>query len=63
MRSLLRASRGSAGIVSNWDDMQHVWDYTFRERLRVEPASARRRLRRPAAEPEGEPGANGGDDV
>ena len=25
--------------MSNWEDMQHVWDYTFRERLRCDPPS------------------------
>lgn len=23
------------GIVRNWDDMLHVWDYTFNEKLKV----------------------------
>ncbi|KAI8872268.1 Actin/actin-like protein [Ramicandelaber brevisporus] len=25
------------GIVRNWEDMCHVWDYTFNEKLRVDP--------------------------
>ena len=24
------------GIVRNWDDMMHVWDYTFKEKLQVD---------------------------
>ncbi len=24
------------GIVRNWDDMKHIWDYTFREKLGLE---------------------------
>ncbi len=24
------------GIVRNWDDMKHIWDYTFREKLALE---------------------------
>ena len=24
------------GIVRNWDDMLHVWDYTFNEKLQVD---------------------------
>ena len=24
------------GIVRNWDDMMHVWDYTFNEKLQVD---------------------------
>lgn len=29
------------GIVRNWDDMIHVWDYTFREKLQVDPRSCK----------------------
>lgn len=25
------------GIVRNWEDMEHVWDYTFNEKLKVNP--------------------------
>jgi hypothetical protein len=25
------------GIVRNWDDMLHVWDYTFSEKLKINP--------------------------
>ena len=25
------------GIVHNWEDMAHVWDYTFREKLKIDP--------------------------
>jgi len=25
------------GIIRNWDDMQYVWDYTFYEKLKVQP--------------------------
>ena len=24
------------GIVRNWDDMKHIWDYTFNEKLQVD---------------------------
>lgn len=24
------------GIVRNWDDMKHVWNYTFNEKLKVD---------------------------
>ena len=24
------------GIVRNWDDMKHVWDYTFNEKLHLD---------------------------
>lgn len=25
------------GIVRSWEDMVHVWDYTFYEKLKVDP--------------------------
>ena len=25
------------GIVRNWEDMIHVWDYTFQEKLKEDP--------------------------
>jgi actin-related protein len=33
----LRCWRRAAGIVNNWEEMQHVWDHTFRERLKIDP--------------------------
>jgi len=29
------------GIVRNWEDMQYVWDYTFSERLKINPEECR----------------------
>ena len=34
----------SNGIVINWDDMQEVWDHTFRDVLRYEPREAESRI-------------------
>lgn len=25
------------GIIRNWEDMEHLWDYTFYERLKIDP--------------------------
>jgi len=25
------------GIICNWEDMEHVWDYTFHEKLKIDP--------------------------
>ena len=25
------------GIVRNWDDMLHIWNYTFHEKLKIDP--------------------------
>ncbi|GAB9473851.1 hypothetical protein Gpo141_00010997 [Globisporangium polare] len=32
------------GIVKNWDDMEKLWDYTFKERLGIDPAAGHRIL-------------------
>ena len=29
------------GIVRNWDDMKHIWDHTFHEKLGIETAKAK----------------------
>ncbi len=29
------------GIVKKWDDMQHLWDYTFFEKMQIDPRGAR----------------------
>ena len=29
------------GIVKSWDDMDLVWDHTFREQLRIDPTDTR----------------------
>lgn len=29
------------GIVRNWDDMMHVWNYTFNERLKINPSECK----------------------
>lgn len=34
------------GIVRNWDDMKHVWDYTFSEKLKVDTKECKVRRRR-----------------
>ena len=35
--TVLRCCGRPAGIVNNWEEMQHVWDHTFRERLKIDP--------------------------
>jgi actin-related protein 2 len=39
------------GIVRNWEDMKHLWDYTFREKLRVDPAGRKVLLTEPPMNP------------
>ena len=29
------------GIIRNWDDMEHLWDYTFNKKLGINPAEHR----------------------
>jgi len=39
------------GIVRNWEDMKHLWDYTFAEKLRVDPRGRKVLLTEPPMNP------------
>jgi actin-related protein len=39
------------GIVRNWEDMKHLWDYTFFEKLLVDPAGRKVLLTEPPMNP------------
>ncbi|KAG8753954.1 Arp2/3 complex subunit, actin nucleation center [Serendipita sp. 396] len=39
------------GIVKNWEDMKHLWDYTFNEKLRVDPVGRKVLLTEPPMNP------------
>lgn len=39
------------GIVKNWEDMKHLWDYTFTEKLKVDPAGRKVLLTEPPMNP------------
>jgi actin-related protein 2 len=39
------------GIVRNWDDMHLLWDYTFREKLQIDPAGRKVLLTEPPMNP------------
>lgn len=39
------------GIVKKWDDMQHLWDHTFYEKLKVDPAGRKILLTEPPMNP------------
>lgn len=39
------------GIVRNWDDMLHVWDYTFWEKLKINPKECKVLLTEPPMNP------------
>lgn len=39
------------GIVRNWEDMKHVWDYTFNEKLKIDPTECKVLLTEPPQNP------------
>jgi len=39
------------GIVRNWTDMKHLWDYTFYERMKIEPKDHKILLTEPPMNP------------
>ena len=39
------------GIVKNWEDMEHLWNYTFYDKLRVDPAGHKILLTEPPMNP------------
>ena len=39
------------GIVRNWEDMKSVWDYTFNEKLKVDPRQCKVMLTEPPMNP------------
>ncbi|RKP11143.1 actin family [Thamnocephalis sphaerospora] len=52
LRSILQMSYPMEnGIVKNWEDMRHVWDYTFNEKLRVDTKDAKILLTEPPMNP------------
>ncbi|CEO98710.1 Actin-related protein 2 [Plasmodiophora brassicae] len=52
LRSMLECSYPvENGIVRNWDDMQHLWNYTFYERLQIDPSEHKIMLTEPPLNP------------
>lgn len=39
------------GIVKKWDDMQHLWNYTFYEKLKIDPTGRKILLTEPPMNP------------
>lgn len=39
------------GIVQKWDDMEHLWDFTFFEKLKINPAGRKILLTEPPLNP------------
>ncbi|KAI5286098.1 Arp2/3 complex subunit, actin nucleation center [Ascosphaera acerosa] len=51
-RSMLQISYPMEnGIVKKWDDMQHLWDYTFHEKLQIDPRGRKILLTEPPLNP------------
>ncbi|KAH7106172.1 actin binding protein [Auriculariales sp. MPI-PUGE-AT-0066] len=52
MRNFLQVSQPMEhGIVRNWEDMKHLWDYTFNEKLRIDPTGRKVLLTEPPMNP------------
>lgn len=39
------------GIIRNWEDQGHLWDYTFNEKLKIDPADCKILLTEPVQNP------------
>jgi len=39
------------GMVRSWEDMQHVWDYTFNEKMKINPSECKIMLTEPPMNP------------
>ena len=39
------------GIIKNWEDMRHLWNYTFDEKLKIDPAGRKVLLTEPPMNP------------
>jgi len=39
------------GMVRSWEDMQHVWDYTFHEKMKIDPKECKIMLTEPPMNP------------
>ena len=39
------------GIVKIWDDMNHLWDYTFDEKMKINPSGRKILLTEPPMNP------------
>lgn len=39
------------GIVRSWEDMEHIWDYTFNEKLKIDPKGCKVLLTEPPMNP------------
>jgi len=39
------------GIIRNWEDMHHLWEYTFKEKLKINPAECQIMLTEPPMNP------------
>lgn len=51
-RSMLQMSYPMEnGIVKKWDDMQHLWDYTFQEKMQVDTTGRKILLTEPPMNP------------
>lgn len=52
LRSMLQLSYPmDNGVVRNWEDMEHLWDHTFNEALKIDPKNCKIMLTEPPMNP------------
>lgn len=51
MRPLAGLVQMENGIVKKWDDMQHLWNYTFYDKMKIDPTGRKILLTEPPMNP------------
>ena len=51
MRPLAGTVQMENGIVKKWDDMQHLWNYTFYDKMKIDPTGRKILLTEPPMNP------------
>ena len=50
-RACLHCRQMENGIIKRWDDMEHLWDFTFAEKMRIDPTGRKILLTEPPMNP------------
>lgn len=51
MRPVLSPHKMENGIVKRWDDMEHLWNYTFNEKMKINTSGRKILLTEPPMNP------------
>lgn len=51
MRPVLSPQKMENGIVKRWDDMEHLWNYTFNEKMKINTSGRKILLTEPPMNP------------